>query len=55
MFLNPQSLTLVTLPFEDKQAMPVATATQGGWPTEVLFREVPQPRVGEEPDGADLS
>lgn len=49
MFLNPQSLTHGTLPFEDKQATPIASNNPGGWLTEVLFREVLQPGVGEEP------
>lgn len=52
MVLNPWFLTLVTLPVEDKQTMPVASTTQrGGGLTEVRFRKVPQPSVGKEQRG----
>lgn len=56
MVLNPRFLTLVTLPFEDKQTMPVASTTQrGGGLAEVLFRKVPQPSVGKEQRGLTFS
>ena len=45
----------VTLPLEDKKGIASSKPTQGGWLAEVLFREVPQVSVGEEPDGADFS